>query len=105
MVRLFLCSLLSLHSRSKNRVDNCRHHYAGASFTLEMSWNNGTATERVLLGDDIFGGQEPQGVVPAYRWQRARSEGDWTLLGTTVAPGFLESGFEMRQDWTPDDGC
>lgn len=73
--------------------------------TLEMSWDNGTATERVLLGSDIFGGQAPQAAIPAYRWQRARSEGEWTLVGTTVAPGFVEDGFEMRKDWMPDDGC
>lgn len=73
--------------------------------TLEMSWDNGTATERVLLGGDVFDGQEPQGVVPAYRWQRARSEGDWTLLGTTVAPGFVPDGFEMREDWMPKSDC
>lgn len=70
-----------------------------------MSWDNGTATERVLLGDDIFEGQVPQGVVAAHRWQRARSKGEWTLVGTTVAPGFVESGFEMREAWMPDEGC
>lgn len=72
---------------------------------LEMSWDNGTATEQVLLSGDVFDGQEPQGVVPRCRWQRVRSEGDWTLLGTTVAPGFGESEFEMRGDRIPDDGC
>ena len=82
-----------------------RHHYAGAPLTLELSWDNGSATDRVLLGDAVFRGQEPQGVVPARRWQRARSEGDWTLVGTTVAPGFVESGFEMREDWGPDGAC
>lgn len=70
-----------------------------------MSWDNGTVTGRALVGGEVFDGQEPQGVVPAYRWQRARSEGDWTLLGTTVAPGFVPDGFEMKQDWSPDDGC
>ncbi|KAF2631792.1 hypothetical protein BU25DRAFT_407435 [Macroventuria anomochaeta] len=84
-----------------HRVDAVEvwHHYAGAVLTLEMSWGNGTATERVLLGDDIFGGQEPQGIVPAHRWQRVRSLGEWTLVGTTMAPGFAENGFEMREDW------
>ena len=79
-----------------------RHYYAGAPLALEMSWDNVTATERVLIGKDLFNRQEPQGVVPAYRWQRARSAGGWTLLGTMVAPGFVPDGFELREDWTPD---
>lgn len=86
-------------------VDICRHYYAGAPLTLEMSWDNGTATEQVLLGGDIFEGQEPQSVVPEYRWQRARSKGDWTLLGTTVAPAFVPEGFEMRENWMPNGDC
>lgn len=83
---------------------SARHHYAGAPLTLEMLWDDGTVTESVLLGNDIFDGQVPQAVVSALRWQRARSEGEWTLVGTTVAPGFVESGFELRRDWMPDDG-
>ena len=35
----------------------------------------------------------PQIVVPAGAWQAARSLGDYTLVGCTVAPGF-DSNFE-----------
>lgn len=86
-------------------ADLYRHHYAGAPMTMEMSWDNGTATEKRVLGGDVFKGEEPQRVVQAQRWQRVRSEGEWTLVGTTMGPGFSESGFEMRQDWMPNDGC
>lgn len=74
--------------------------------TLELSWNNGTATERPVLGPDVLRGERPQVVIESGRWQRARSLGKWTLVGTTMAPGFDVNGFEMRDEegWKPDDG-
>ncbi|MGA8991991.1 MAG: cupin domain-containing protein, partial [Rhodoplanes sp.] len=34
-----------------------------------------------------------------------RSLGDWTLVGCTVAPGFLFDRFELAPpDWTPEPG-
>jgi predicted cupin superfamily sugar epimerase len=48
-------------------------------------------------------GEVPQAVVPAHAWQAARSLGDWTLLGCTVAPGFVFDRFELAApDWTPE---
>jgi predicted cupin superfamily sugar epimerase len=71
-----------------------------------MSWNDGTATTQQILGGDIFDGQSPQVIIPANQWQRARSLGEWTLVGTTVAPAFSPDTFEMPDpgNWTPDDG-
>ena len=43
-----------------------------------------------------------QVIVPRHCWQTAKSLGDWTLVGCTVAPGFQFSGFEMaKKDWEP----
>jgi predicted cupin superfamily sugar epimerase len=36
--------------------------------------------------------------VPAHAWQSARSQGAWSLLGCTVAPGFGFASFEMAPD-------
>ncbi|KAK4619395.1 hypothetical protein CLAFUW4_10855 [Fulvia fulva] len=78
------------------------HYYAGAPLTLSLSWDNGTATRYACLGQEIFEGQRPQVVVGRDEWQRARSEGEWTLVGTTVAPGFTESGTVIREaGWEP----
>jgi predicted cupin superfamily sugar epimerase len=42
-------------------------------------------------------------VVPAHAWQSARSLGDWTLVGCTVAPAFQYEGFELAPvGWEPD---
>ncbi|KAK4173558.1 RmlC-like cupin domain-containing protein [Triangularia setosa] len=78
------------------------HYYAGAPLTLSLSTNDRTGTRNVVLGQEIFNGEKPQVVVQRDEWQRARSGGKWTLVGTTVAPGFVESGFELAPPgWVP----
>ncbi|KAK0667932.1 RmlC-like cupin domain-containing protein [Cercophora samala] len=78
------------------------HYYAGAPLTLSLSTSDGTGYRNVVLGQEIFNGEKPQVVVQRGEWQRARSAGKWTLVGTTVAPGFVESGFELAPPgWVP----
>lgn len=50
-----------------------------------------------LLGPDLLGGQHVQTVVPEGCWQGTRlvDGGEWALVGTTMAPGYLQSGFEL----------
>ena len=44
----------------------------------------------------------PQATVPARAWQAAESLGDWTLVGCTVAPGFMFDTFELAaKDFSP----
>ncbi len=51
--------------------------------------------ERVVLGQDIFGGECLQKLCPAGVWQghRVMPGGSWSLIGSTMAPGFSGSGF------------
>ncbi|HEY9454792.1 MAG TPA: cupin domain-containing protein, partial [Bradyrhizobium sp.] len=54
------------------------------------------------LGPDLAAGEEPQAIVPPRAWQSAESNGDWTLVGCTVAPGFEFAKFELApKDWEP----
>lgn len=77
------------------------HHYAGASLALEIASPNGCA-ERYQLGLNFRAGERPQVVVPRGHWQRAMSQGDWTLVGCTVAPGFEFAGFHLApNDFEP----
>jgi predicted cupin superfamily sugar epimerase len=88
---------------SWHRVDAAEiwHWYAGAVLRLRVS-HEGKVIDDYALGPDLAAGQRPQVVVPAHSWQSARSVGDWTLIGCTVAPGFLFSGSEMAPDgWEP----
>jgi predicted cupin superfamily sugar epimerase len=77
-----------------HRVDAAEvwHFYRGAPLELMIG------KSRYLLGPDIDEAQVPQLVVPPGVWQAARSLGDYTLVGCTVAPGFEFSTFEMAPD-------
>lgn len=85
-----------------HRIDSAEiwHWYAGAPLLLSIKFAEGILTQR--LGPDIFAGEAPQIVVPPHAWQSAEAEGEWTLVGCTVAPGFEFSQFEVAApDWRP----
>lgn len=71
------------------------HWYAGAPLELSIAVDGQYPARAHVLGNDLGAGQLPQIVVPAGHWQQARSLGDWTLTGCTVAPGFSFQGFRM----------
>ncbi|SRR5712691_11323846 len=97
--------LLARGERSHwHRVDAAEawHYHAGAALQLEIANDAGGRVERVTLGGDLAAGERPQAIVPAHAWQAARSLGDWTLVGCTVAPGFEFKGFELApKGWAP----
>lgn len=68
------------------------HFYRGAPLELTIG------KDRYVLGHDIDKAQVPQLVVPAGQWQMARSQGDFSLVGCTVAPGFEFEHFELAPD-------
>lgn len=79
-------------------ADEVWHFHAGSPLALDVALDG--AREELRLGPGE--GARPQRVVPAGAWQRARSLGDWTLVGTTMAPGFTVEGFELAPEgWTP----
>jgi predicted cupin superfamily sugar epimerase len=81
-----------------HRVDAAEiwHWYAGDALELRLE------RKTIRLGNDLAAGERPQAVVPPQAWQAARSLGDWTLVGCTVAPAFEFSGFEMAPEgWEP----
>jgi uncharacterized protein len=76
------------------------HHYAGAPLELRIS-TDGREVSAFVLGPDLPRGEQPQAVVPAGAWQSARSRGDWTLAGCTVAPAFEFERFELAPPGWP----
>ena len=77
------------------------HFYAGATLEIRV-FDETEGTVSFTLGNDLAAGERPQAVVPANRWQTARSLGDWTLVGCTAAPGFDFSQFELAEPgWEP----
>lgn len=85
--------------RVRDRVE-VWHFHAGAPLLLEIDAGPGP-TPAVTLGVDLASGQRPQAVVPAGAWQRARSLGEWTLVGCTVAPPFTFDAFDLAPDTGP----
>jgi predicted cupin superfamily sugar epimerase len=86
-----------------HRVDAAEvwHYHRGAPLELSIA-HNGVIT-RQLLGAAIERGETPQLIVPAGAWQMARSLGEYTLVGCTVAPGFTFAGFELApRDFDPE---
>jgi predicted cupin superfamily sugar epimerase len=77
-----------------HRVDAAEvwHFYRGAPLELRIE----KAT--YVLGANLDEAQAPQVVVPPHAWQSARSLGDFTLVGCTVAPGFDFAHFELAPD-------
>jgi predicted cupin superfamily sugar epimerase len=81
-----------------HRVDAAEvwHFYRGAALELRIG------KDIYVLGPDIDEAQAPQIVVPPGAWQSARSLGDYTLVGCTVAPGFDFAHFELAPEgFTP----
>ena len=75
------------------------HFYAGAPLELQVDGRDhpGAAPDTVVLGPQLGDGQRPQAVVPPGAWQRARSLGEWTLVGCTVAPPFTFDAFDLAE--------
>ncbi|MFZ0844235.1 MAG: cupin domain-containing protein [Pseudolabrys sp.] len=95
--------LLARGERSHwHRVDAVEiwHYHAGAPLALSVV--DGAAEAVFRLGADISADEIPQVTVPAHAWQAAESLGDWSLVGCTVAPGFMFEGFELAPaGWSP----
>lgn len=70
------------------------HHYAGAPVDMLLLEPGGT-TRRPVLGDELSNGQRPFVAVPAGVWMGAATLGEWSLVGTTMAPPFHQEGFEL----------
>lgn len=78
------------------------HYYAGAPLQLSLSWDDGKPVRKEVLGPDVFDNQSPHVIVEKNEWQRAESLGEWTLVGCTVAPGFVPDSFVMAEEgWSP----
>ena len=77
-----------------HRIDAAEvwHFYRGAPLEITIG------KDRYVLGNDIDKAQVPQLVVPPGQWQMARSQGDFTLVGCTVAPGFEFGHFELAPE-------
>jgi len=70
------------------------HHYAGDPLELLLLTPDG-GIQRPTLGDDLAARQRPCVAVPAGVWMGARSTGEWSLVGTTMAPPWTPERFHL----------
>ena len=70
------------------------HWHAGSALQLLLLHPDGRVEEPVL-GPDAAAGQVPQLVVPAGVMQGSSPQGEWCLIGTTMAPAFNWEGFVL----------
>ena len=78
------------------RTDEIYHFYLGDPVELLLLYPDGSHAVHVL-GHDLVAGQQVQLVVPRGVWQgsRVRPGGSFALLGTTMAPAYDPSDFEL----------
>jgi uncharacterized protein len=71
------------------------HHYIGDPLHVALLHADGTHEVRVL-GTDLLNGQRPQLIIEAGTWMGAYvpSPGSYTLIGCTMAPGFVGNAYE-----------
>ena len=80
------------------KTDELWHYYAGDPLELLLLHPDGRS-EKIILGPDPLAGQHPQFTVPHGTWMGAwpvRAAPDaYTFFGTTMAPAFDPSDFEV----------
>lgn len=80
------------------KSDEIWHYYLGAPLVL-LEYDLKEVKE-ILIGPQLDKNQLPQYVVEKGKWFGAYSQGDYTLVGATVSPGFDFQDFELAK---PED--
>lgn len=85
----------ALHKLS---TDEVYHFYLGDPVEMLLLYPDG-ASNVVMLGQNIEAGQSVQVVVPHGVWQGSHllKGGQWALMGTTMAPAFDSSDFQLGE--------
>ena len=76
--------------------DEIYHFYLGDPVEM-LLLDERVGAQRIVLGQDLLGGQHAQYIVSRLVWQGSRviPGGRFTLLGTTMAPGFDKRDFAL----------
>ncbi|MDR3573609.1 MAG: cupin domain-containing protein [Anaerolineaceae bacterium] len=76
-------------------TDEIYHFYLGDPVEMLLLYPDGHA-QRVVLGQDVFNGQQVQFLAPKGVWQASHliASGRYALAGTTMAPGYTDGDYE-----------
>ncbi|MCI0682461.1 MAG: cupin domain-containing protein [Gemmataceae bacterium] len=91
----YLLTATTYSALHRLQSDEVFHFYLGGPVTMLQLLPDGAA-RTVILGPDLRAGQQVQVVVPRGVWQGSLLEpdGEFALLGCTVAPGFEYADYE-----------
>jgi uncharacterized protein len=90
----FLLKAGAFSEMHRLRSDEIFHFYMGAPAEMLLLDEINGAGKILKLGTNLETREMPQIVVPKNCWQGLRSSGEFSLLGTTVAPGFEYTDYE-----------
>ena len=90
----YLLSKNNFSAMHKLEATEIYHYYAGAPAQM-LLLNSAGKTEELVLGLDLDSGHRPQVIVEPGVWQGSRTTGEWTLLGTTMAPPYSQEMFQL----------
>ena len=78
--------------------DEVYHFYLGDPLEMTLLYPDGSS-QRIILGQDMLNNQHLQFAVPAGVWQGSQvlAGGSFSLVGTTMAPGFTPSDFQIGE--------
>jgi predicted cupin superfamily sugar epimerase len=78
------------------KSDEVYHFYGGSPTELLRLFPDGTGSV-TICGPEFWNGQQPQIVVKRGTWQGSHpiEAGKYSLLGTTMSPGFDPADFEL----------
>lgn len=93
---LYLVTPESFSALHRLDADEIFHFYLGDACEQITISPSGELTS-TLLGQNIAVGERVQTIVPKGCWQGTMlvEGGSWALVGTTMAPGYLQAGFEL----------
>lgn len=91
----FLLNTESVSNFHRLSSDEIWHYHQGGSATIHMIAPNGELLSK-RIGSNLVAGDALQVVIPHGHWFAAEIvEGDYILVGCTVAPGFEFEDFEL----------
>ena len=86
------------HKLTKNEI---LHFYSGDTLSVFIS-EDGKSSVTKILGHNIEKDENNHLIIKAGSWFSMKSNGNFSLIGCTVAPGFEYSDFELApKNWEP----
>ena len=92
----FLLEAGQISALHRLQTDEVWHFHDGAPLEIAIIHPDGTLSTQTI-GNAPLEGLFPQALVPRDTWFGARSLGDYTLVGCSMAPGFEFEDFEMAK--------